>query len=207
MEEEISRVIPVIKELREKFSDVGISIDTRRAKVAEACLERRSTHGKRCFCVRRCGMLDVIKQSNCYICLMHMKGIPENMQNNPLYEDVIIEVKQMLNEKVKFLIDEGINAERIIVDPGIGFGKSLEHNLSLLKSGRNIVPNDKIGLMWGVSRKSMFSELLGRAEPNDRLAGTLGIASTSRLKGVDIIRVHDVAEHADMFRAISALEG
>ena len=121
-------------------------------------------------------------------------------------DDVIIEVKEMLNEKVKLLIDEGINAERIIVDPGIGFGKSLEHNLSLLKSGRNIVPNDKIGLMWGVSRKSMFSELLGRAEPNNRLAGTLGIASISRLKGVDIIRVHDVAEHADMFHAISALE-
>ena len=102
------------------------------------------------------GMLDVIKQSNCYICLMHMKGVPENMQNNPLYEDVIIEVKEMLNEKVKLLIDEGINAERIIVDPGIGFGKSLEHNLSLLKSGRNIVPNDKTGLMWGLVEKVCF---------------------------------------------------
>ena len=206
VEEEISRVIPVIKELREKFPNVGISIDTRRAKVAELALKEGVHMVNDVSALGDLGMLDVIKQSNCYICLMHMKGIPENMQNNPLYEDVIIEVKEMLNEKVKLLIDEGINAERIIVDPGIGFGKSLEHNLSLLKSGRNIVPNDKIGLMWGVSRKSMFSELLGRAEPNDRLAGTLGIASISRLKGVDIIRVHDVAEHADMFRAISALE-
>jgi dihydropteroate synthase len=151
-------------------------------------------------------MINVIKDSDCYICLMHMKGLPENMQNNPEYDDVIIEVKQKLNEKVNLLIDEGVNSKRIIVDPGIGFGKSLDHNLSLLKSGREIVPMNEVSLMWGVSRKSMFSELLGRQETRDRLAGTLGIAAMSKFKAVDIIRVHDVPEHADLFHAMSVLE-
>jgi dihydropteroate synthase len=135
-----------------------------------------------------------------------MKGLPENMQDNPQYDDVVAEVRNRLNEKVSLLIREGIDRERIIVDPGIGFGKSLEHNLLLLKSGREIIPMNNIRLMWGVSRKSMFSELLGRIETRDRLAGTLGIAAMTKSKAVDIIRVHDVAEHTDLFRAMSALE-
>ena len=135
-----------------------------------------------------------------------MKGLPENMQDNPQYDDVVAEVRSRLNEKVSLLIREGIDRERIIVDPGIGFGKSLEHNLLLLKSGREIIPMSNVRLMWGVSRKSMFSELLGRIETRDRLAGTLGIAAMTKTKAVDIIRVHDVAEHADLFRAMSALE-
>ncbi len=151
-------------------------------------------------------MINIIKQSDCYICLMHMKGLPGNMQDNPQYDDVVAEVRSRLNEKVSLLIREGIDRERIIVDPGIGFGKLLEHNLLLLKSGREVIPLSNVKLMWGVSRKSMFSELLGRIEARDRLAGTLGIAAMSKLKAVDIIRVHDVAEHADLFRAMSSLE-
>jgi dihydropteroate synthase len=135
-----------------------------------------------------------------------MKGLPENMQDNPQYDDVVAEVRNRLNEKVSLLIREGIDRKRIIVDPGIGFGKSLEHNLLLLKSGREIIPMNNVRLMWGVSRKSMFSELLGRIETRDRLAGTLGIAAMTKSKAVDIIRVHDVAEHTDLFRAMSALE-
>ena len=95
--------------------------------------------------------------------------------------------------------------DRIIVDPGIGFGKRLEHNLALLSSGRGIVPEEKMRLMWGVSRKSMFYELLGRENSEDRLAGTLGIAAKSLEKQVDIIWVNDVAEHSDLFSAMSAV--
>ena len=205
-EEEISRVIPVVRELRKQFPETGISVDTRRAKVAELSLNEGADMINDISALSDENMINVIKDSDCYICLMHMKGLPENMQNNPEYDDVIIEVKQKLNEKVKLLIDEGVNSKRIIVDPGIGFGKSLDHNLSLLKSGREIVPMNEVSLMWGVSRKSMFSELLGRQETRDRLAGTLGIAAMSKFKAVDIIRVHDVPEHADLFHAMSVLE-
>ena len=151
-------------------------------------------------------MIKVIKQSDCYICLMHMKGLPENMQDDPRYDDVVAEVRNKLNEKVSLLIEEGIDQGRIIVDPGIGFGKTLEHNLLLLRSGREVIPMSNVRLMWGVSRKSMFSELLGRIDARDRLAGTLGIAAMTKSKAVDIIRVHDVAEHVDLFRAMSAME-
>jgi dihydropteroate synthase len=205
-EEEISRVVPVIRELRGKFPEIGISVDTRRSKVAKLSLEEGADMINDISALSDENMINVIKQSDCYICLMHMKGLPENMQDNPQYDDVVAEVRNRLNEKVSLLIREGIDRKRIIVDPGIGFGKSLEHNLLLLKSGREIIPMNNVRLMWGVSRKSMFSELLGRIETRDRLAGTLGIAAMTKSKAVDIIRVHDVAEHTDLFRAMSALE-
>ena len=205
-QEEISRVVPVIRELRKKFPEIGISVDTRRSEVAKLSLEEGADMINDISALSDENMINIIKQSDCYICLMHMKGLPENMQDNPQYDDVVAEVRNRLNEKVSLLIREGIDRKRIIVDPGIGFGKSLEHNLLLLKSGREIIPMNNIRLMWGVSRKSMFSELLGRIETRDRLAGTLGIAAMTKSKAVDIIRVHDVAEHTDLFRAMSALE-
>ena len=205
-EEEISRVVPVIRELRKKFPEIGISVDTRRSEVAKLSLEEGADMINDISALSDENMINIIKQSDCYICLMHMKGLPGNMQDNPQYDDVVAEVRSRLNEKVSLLIREGIDRERIIVDPGIGFGKLLEHNLLLLKSGREVIPLSNVKLMWGVSRKSMFSELLGRIEARDRLAGTLGIAAMSKSKAVDVIRVHDVAEHADLFRAMSALE-
>ena len=99
----------------------------------------------------------------------------------------------------------GVNTKKIIVDPGIGFGKNLEHNLELLSAGRKVVPFDDISLMWGVSRKSIFMQLLGREDANDRLAGTLGVAASSINKGVDILRVHDVKEHNDLFKTMNSL--
>ena len=136
---------------------------------------------------------------------MHMQGLPGNMQNNPRYNDVVSEVKEYFVEAASRIVDAGVNHSQIIVDPGIGFGKRLEHNLALLSSGRGIVPEEKMRLMWGVSRKSMFYELLGRENSEDRLSGTLGIAAKSLEKQVDIIRVHDVAEHSDLFSAMSAV--
>ena len=205
-EEEISRVVPVIRELRGKFPEIGISVDTRRSKVAKLSLEEGADMINDISALSDENMINVIKQSDCYICLMHMKGLPENMQDNPQYEDVVAEVRSRLNEKVSLLIREGINRERIIVDPGIGFGKSLEHNLLLLKSGREIIPMSNVRLMWGVSRKRMFADLLGRSDSEERLAGSLGIAAMAASKGVDIIRVHDVREHADLYAAMRAID-
>tara|TARA_B100001559_G_scaffold292969_1_gene273698 strand:- start:220 stop:633 length:414 start_codon:yes stop_codon:yes gene_type:complete len=136
---------------------------------------------------------------------MHMQGLPENMQDDPNYDDVVREVSGYLGKVAGLLMDEGVKPSQIVADPGIGFGKTLDHNIALLSSGRSIVPDDRMNLMWGVSRKSMFLDLLGREDSEDRLAGTLGIAAISPEKGVDIIRVHDVAEHSDTFAAMKAV--
>lgn len=205
-EEEIRRILPTIRAVRDKFPDIGISIDTRRADVAELALDEGADMINDVSALSDPRMVEVIKSRKCPICIMHMKGLPENMQNNPKYGDVVSEVKQVLAEKMKILIDAGIKPNQIIGDPGIGFGKLLEHNIALLSAGRDVIPIENIGLMWGVSRKRMFSDLLGRVEANDRLAGTLGIAAMARSRAVDIIRVHDVPEHVDLFRAMSALE-
>ena len=205
-DEEIRRILPIIRAVRDKFPTVGISIDTRRASVAELALDEGADMINDVSALSDPRMLEVIKSRKCPICIMHMKGLPENMQNNPKYGDVVAEVKQVLAEKIKILIDAGIKPNQIIGDPGIGFGKLLEHNIALLSAGRDVIPIQNIGLMWGVSRKRMFSDLLGRTEANDRLAGTLGIAAMARSRAVDIIRVHDVPEHTDLFRAMSVLE-
>ena len=136
---------------------------------------------------------------------MHMQGLPENMQNNPTYSDVVMEVRQRLDITARRLLDLGLEPEMILTDPGIGFGKLLEHNLSLLAAGREIVPNQEMPLIWGVSRKRMFADLLGRMDSKDRLSGSLGIASMAPSKGVDIIRVHDVREHTDLYEAMRSI--
>ena len=136
---------------------------------------------------------------------MHMQGLPENMQKNPSYGDVVSEVRERLEKTTRKLVDLGLNPEMIVTDPGIGFGKLLEHNLSLLAAGKEISPKQDMPLMWGVSRKRMFADLLGRNDSEERLAGSLGIAAMAVEKAVDIIRVHDVREHADMYAAMRAI--
>ena len=129
------------------------------------------------------------------------------MQINPKYGDVIDEIKLFLEKSNNELIDLGVSPELIINDPGIGFGKLLGHNIELLKSGRDILCDQKLSLMWGVSRKRMFADLLGRDETIDRLAGTLGVAAMALEKEVDIIRVHDVPEHRDLFETMKVIGG
>ena len=204
--EEIARILPVIRAVRMKYPSIGISIDTRWADVAEAALDEGADMINDISALSDPRMIEVIKTKKCPICIMHMKGIPENMQDNPEYNDVVKEVREMLTEKVNLLVDAGIGVGQIVGDPGIGFGKLLQHNIALLSAGRDVIPMENMGLMWGVSRKRMFSDLLGRSDAEDRLAGTLGIAAMAKSRAVDIIRVHDVPEHTDLFRAMSALE-
>ena len=203
--EELDRVIPAIKSIRDKIPDLLISIDTMKAEVAAKAIEVGADMINDISSLSDPDMETVILDYGRPICLMHMQGIPENMQNNPNYVDVVGEVRDELFTSVKRLLDLGVNSEKIIVDPGIGFGKNLEHNLELLIAGRKVVPFDGISLMWGVSRKSIFMQLLGREDSNDRLAGTLGVAASSIDKGVDILRVHDVKEHSDLFKTMYSL--
>jgi dihydropteroate synthase len=202
----MARVLPIITAIRERFTKVGISIDTRRASVARQALLAGADMINDVSALSDPQMLEVVVEFGCPICIMHMQGSPERMQINPIYGDVVDEVRTILTTVTKKLTEEGISPNLIIVDPGIGFGKLLEHNLSLLTAGRQIVPNQEMSLLWGVSRKRMFEDLLGRSESENRLAGTLGVAAMAKSLGVDIIRVHDVREHADLFATMAAME-
>ena len=204
-DEELARVVPVVSAVREALPETCISIDTRRAAVALKALDAGADMVNDVSALSDPEMSSLIAEQGCPVCLMHMQGTPGNMQDAPSYRDVVDEVRSSLGETVSALEDLGVAPNKIIGDPGIGFGKTLEHNLSLLSSGRDVIPDDRMSLMWGVSRKSMFAHLLGRESTDDRLAGTLGVAAKAKEKGVDIIRVHDVAEHADLFAAMGAL--
>jgi dihydropteroate synthase len=205
-DDEMQRVLPVVEAIRAALPDVGISIDTRRASVARAALAAGADMVNDVSALSDPEMLDVVLEAGCPICLMHMQGLPDDMQNDPAYGDVVAEVRSSLAISAQALLDAGVEAERIIADPGIGFGKLLAHNTALLAAGRGIVPVERMSLMWGVSRKRMFAHLLGRDDTRERLAGTLGVAALAPAKGVDIIRVHDVREHADLYAAMRAVE-
>tara|TARA_B100000683_G_scaffold258738_1_gene281758 strand:- start:820 stop:1635 length:816 start_codon:yes stop_codon:yes gene_type:complete len=205
IEDELSRVVPTIEAIRSHLPDICISIDTRRSEVAIQALNSGADMVNDVSAMNDPKMLGVVSEHDCPICIMHMKGLPENMQDDPSYYDVVQEVRGYLGNVTDSLMDVGVKPSQIVADPGIGFGKTLDHNIALLSSGRSIVPDDRMSLMWGVSRKSMFLDLLGREDSEDRLAGTLGIAAISPEKEVDIIRVHDVAEHSDSFRAMKAV--
>ena len=205
VEDELSRVIPAIEAIRSKLPDVCISIDTRRSEVAIQALNAGADMVNDVSAMSDPGMLSVVSEHDCPVCIMHMQGLPENMQDDPSYDDVVREVRGYLGKVEGSLMYEGVKPSQIVADPGIGFGKTLEHNIALLSSGRSIVPDDRMSLMWGVSRKSMFLDLLGREDSEERLAGTLGVAAISPEKEVDILRVHDVAEHLDSFKAMKAV--
>jgi len=205
MEEELARVIPAVEGIRVELPEICISVDTRRAGVARRALESGADMVNDVSSMGDPGMIEVVAEFECPVCVMHMQGLPENMQNDPQYGDVVDEVRSYLSNTAGRLVEAGVKPSRIVADPGIGFGKTLDHNLSLLSSGRDVVPDEQMSLMWGVSRKSMFRDLLGRESSEDRLAGTLGVAAASLRKGVDIIRVHDVTEHADAFAAMKAV--
>ena len=206
LKEELDRVSKAIEIIRDELPNIGISVDTRKSEVAMSALKHGADMVNDISSLSDPNMKNVILENDAPICIMHMQGIPKNMQNNPLYEDVVKEVKGHLKLISEELIQSGIDKRKIINDPGIGFGKLLEHNLSLLSAGREIVAHESMSLMWGVSRKKMFEDLLGRNETKNRLAGTLGVAAMAPKKGVDIIRVHDVREHYDLYTSMASLE-
>ena len=206
LKEELDRVSKAIEIIRDELPNIGISVDTRKSEVEMSALKHGADMVNDISSLSDPNMKNVILENDAPICIMHMQGTPRNMQNNPLYGDVVKEVKGHLELISEELIQSGIDRQKIINDPGIGFGKLLEHNLSLLSAGRDIIAHESMPLMWGVSRKKMFEDLLGRDETKNRLAGTLGVAAMAPKKGVDIIRVHDVREHYDLYTTMASLE-
>ena len=199
--EEIDRVLPVIQALRRANPTGLISIDTRRVEVAKAALDAGANLINDVSGLRDPAMEALVLERGCAVCIMHMQGEPGNMQQNPTYENVFQEVHDSLANIANRLVENGHDSSLICLDPGIGFGKSLTHNLELLHKRSD----SNYSILWGVSRKSMFSELLGRENSEQRLAGTLGVAAHAMLEGVDILRVHDVEAHNDLLTTLSTL--
>jgi dihydropteroate synthase len=200
--DEIARVVPVISALVARV-DVPVSIDTSKAGVMTAAIAAGATVINDVRALTEPGAIKAAARTNAAVCLMHMQGEPRSMQHDPKYDDVVAEVRAYLAERLSLCESAGIDAERIVLDPGIGFGKRLDHNLALLAKlptlrqlGRPIVV--------GVSRKSMFKTLLDRPV-GERLPGGLAAGTAAILAGASILRVHDVAETVDAVKVATAL--
>ncbi|HIO86253.1 MAG TPA: dihydropteroate synthase [Candidatus Poseidoniales archaeon] len=203
--EEISRVVPVIEALRNKRPNGLISIDTRHPIVAAEALASGANMVNDVSGLRDPEMFNLVLESKCAVCIMHMLGQPGNMQTEPVYNDVVNEVSENLLSTARRLITNGHSQELITLDPGIGFGKTLEQNLSLLEISQPLRGDEGFSVLWGVSRKTVFRDLLSRELTDERLAGTLGVAAHATNEGVDILRVHDVEEHHDLLTVLSIL--
>ncbi len=204
IEEEIERVIPIIKLLREEFPKVLISIDTRNYQVARLAIENGANMINDVSGLRDGKMRDLVLETGCLVCIMHMQGEPGSMQKQPKYDDVVDEVVKYLDNKAQELINRGHKKENIVIDPGIGFGKNHEHNLALMRSVSRF---KQLGyaLLWGISRKSVIGKMTNKSDVSLRLPGTLGSSIFAALHGVDILRVHDVDEHNDMLNVYQNL--
>jgi dihydropteroate synthase len=194
-EEEVRRVIPVIERLAASVS-VPLSVDTTKAQVARAALAAGASFVNDVSALRLDpAMAAVVAESGADLCLMHMLGEPRTMQDDPRYDDVVSEVKAFLEERLAFAVGEGISEERIWLDPGIGFGKTREHNLELLRRLGEIVAIGR-PLVVGASRKRFIGALTGRPEA-ERLPGSLAAAVLAFERGASMLRVHDVRETRD----------
>ncbi|MBN1878752.1 dihydropteroate synthase [bacterium] len=189
--QEMDRVLPVIRGLREQ-SDVPISIDTRHVRTARAALDEGAVIVNDIRGLSDPAMRKLIAETCAGTVIMHMQGDPSIMQTAPAYDDVVMDVSECLKQRVTQAVHDGIDPSRIAVDPGIGFGKTLEHNLQLIRYLDRIRVED-CALLLGASRKSMIGALLG-VPVNQRLEGSLAAAAAGVCRGADVIRVHDVAE-------------
>jgi len=200
--DEIDRVIPVIAAL--VAAGIPVSVDTSKAAVISAALSAGASMINDVRALQEPGALLAAASGTAAICLMHMQGAPRTMQHDPQYTDVVREVRDFLSSRVEACVEAGVARERIAIDPGIGFGKRLEHNLALLAALPELQQLE-LPVLIGVSRKSMLSKLLGRGV-EQRLAGSVAIATAASLAGVGILRVHDVAETVDAIRVAVALK-
>lgn len=202
--EEHDRVMPVIEAVIKKIKK-PVSIDTRKAVVAREALKAGASIINDVSALRHDpAMADVAARYNAAVILMHMKGEPETMQNSPRYKDLIREISVYLKESVKIAVKAGVKKEDIILDPGIGFGKTLAHNLEIL---RRLKYFKALGyfLCIGTSRKSFIGKILGSDHPDDRLTGTIATCVAAIMNGADILRVHDVREAVQAARVTDSI--
>jgi dihydropteroate synthase len=204
-EEELRRVVPVIEGLAAAGTEAQISVDTSKASVAAAALAAGATLVNDVTALRGDpGMASLVAGSGCDCCLMHMLGEPRTMQRDPRYGDVVAEVKAFLAERMAYAISVGVAKERILLDPGIGFGKTAEHNLELLARLGELVELGR-PIVVGTSRKSFLGRLVARARTTDeRLAGTIATNVLAYERGASVFRVHDVRPVHDALTVAAA---
>ena len=202
--EELRRVVPVVEGLRSADAAVQISIDTSKRRVAEAAIAAGATYVNDVTAFRaEPDLAALVADSGAECCLMHMLGEPRTMQQQPRYADVVDDVRAFLERRVEFAVAEGIAVERIMVDPGIGFGKTLEHNLELLRRLDELLALGR-PIVIGTSRKSFLGKLVGAGAPRDRLPGTIATNVIALERGATVFRVHDVAQNADALAVAAA---
>lgn len=202
--EEWARVQPILDEVSKW--QVPISLDTRHTEIMTQALDKQyidiinDVQG-----LEDTGAVDLLAQSTAGVCVMHMQGLPENMQNNPNYQDVVNEVAAYLQQRADVCIQAGIAPGRIVLDAGFGFGKTLAHNIALLQNLDKLSSSYHLPHLVGVSRKRMIGELTGRDVPSERVSGSVAAALFAVERGAKIIRVHDVRETADALKVWQAL--
>jgi dihydropteroate synthase len=206
IEQELQRVLPVISGIRSVSPNIEISVDTRNPEVARHALDSGATIINDVSGLRSQEMIDLVLDRKVPVCIMHMLGEPKTMQSNPTYRDVVGDVSTELLNTAQTLVDAGHDAQKVCLDPGIGFGKTLEHNIDLLKSWQQFRGEHDFSILWGVSRKSMIGQLTGHSSTEDRLFGTLGVAAYAQQAGIDWLRVHDVQAHSDLLRVLQQLD-
>ena len=202
-EQEIARVVPVISRLKREGGAI-LSIDTRKSSVARAALEAGADMINDVSALRDPALAPLAAEADCPLVLMHMRGSPATMQVDPRYDDVVAEVRRYLGEALARAAQAGVDAEQTIVDPGIGFGKTVEHNLALIARLDELRTLGR-PILIGPSRKSFIGKILG-TDVDNRLMGTVAACLYARLRGAALFRVHDVAQVAQALKVLAAVE-
>jgi len=206
LEEEIGRLIPALKALRDALPEAVISVDTYKSTVGEAALEVGADIINDISGLSfDANMANMVASFGVPIIIMHIKGTPKDMQKDPRYDDVIREIKDFLKEKMELAVEHGIRRDQIILDPGLGFGKTDEHNLLILKHIQEFRSLER-PILIGHSRKGTIYKVLRRKGPEEALYGTLAISAYCALNNIEILRVHDVLENRHIVDMISAIQ-
>ena len=210
VEEELRRVLPAVEGLRKAVPEAIISVDTSKPEIIRQAIAAGAGLINDVRALEEPGALEAVVASDCAVCLMHMQGDPQTMQRSPGYVDVVKEVKAYLHERVQKCRAAGVSADRILIDPGFCFGKTLEHNLELLRRLEELGPCEPgspgVPLLVGLSRKSIVGTLTGRATA-DRVYGSVALAVVAALNGALIVRAHDVAATVDALKIVTAVLG
>ncbi|MDR1163670.1 MAG: dihydropteroate synthase [Candidatus Accumulibacter sp.] len=200
-DEEKARLVPVLDALRD--CGVPVSVDVYRPEVMRAAIEHGAAMINDIYALRMEGALEAVAESDCAACLMHMRGHPATMQENPEYENILDAVRDFLAERVRAAVARGISEDRLILDPGFGFGKTVEHNFELLKN-LDAVSAGGLPVLAGLSRKSMLGAITGRGV-DDRVSASAAAALIAAQKGARVLRVHDVAATRDALKVLQAV--
>lgn len=203
-EDEYQRVIPILKAIK-SHHEIAVSIDTSKSDIMHAAINEGADIINDVRALQAPGALAACTQHKGQVCLMHMQGQPRTMQEAPQYQHVVGDIKSFLQQRIKACEQAGIHRNQIIIDPGFGFGKTLEHNLQLLSELRSL-QTLACPILVGISRKTMIGHLLDNAPVENRLYGSLSAAVIAAMNGASIIRVHDVKATVDAIKIVSAVQ-